>query len=49
MPTCPDGSNMQRQAVPLIRRSAIVGTGLRGKAADARVQILADGEALLSM
>ncbi len=36
------GSNMQRQAVPLIRpESPIVGTGLEAKAArDARVQIL---------
>jgi DNA-directed RNA polymerase subunit beta len=40
------GSNMQRQAVPLIRpEQPIVGTGLEGKAArDARVQILADGD-----
>ena len=35
------GSNMQRQAVPLIRPDVpIVGTGLEGKAArDARIQI----------
>jgi DNA-directed RNA polymerase subunit beta len=35
------GSNMQRQAVPLIRPEApIVGTGLEGKAArDARIQM----------
>ena len=40
------GSNMQRQAVPLILPDApIVGTGLEGKAArDARIQIHADGE-----
>src|SRR5687767_490691 len=40
------GSNMQRQAVPLIRpEQPIVGTGLEGKAArDARVQILAEGD-----
>jgi DNA-directed RNA polymerase subunit beta len=40
------GSNMQRQAVPLIRpENPIVGTGLEGKAArDARVQILAEGD-----
>jgi len=40
------GSNMQRQAVPLIRpEQPIVGTGLEAKAArDARVQILADGD-----
>lgn len=40
------GSNMQRQAVPLIRpENPVVGTGLEGKAArDARVQILADGD-----
>jgi DNA-directed RNA polymerase subunit beta len=43
------GSNMQRQAVPLIRPQVpIVGTGLEGKAArDARVQILADGEGIV--
>ena len=40
------GSNMQRQAVPLIRPDVpIVGTGLEGKAArDARIQIHAEGE-----
>ena len=40
------GSNMQRQAVPLIRpQQPIVGTGLEAKAArDARVQILAEGD-----
>jgi DNA-directed RNA polymerase subunit beta len=40
------GSNMQRQAVPLIRLEApIVGTGLEGKAArDARIQIHAEGD-----
>ncbi len=39
------GSNMQRQAVPLIRpESPIVGTGLEGKAArDARIQIHSEG------
>jgi DNA-directed RNA polymerase subunit beta len=39
------GSNMQRQAVPLIRPQVpIVGTGLEAKAArDARIQIHADG------
>ncbi|PSK92024.1 DNA-directed RNA polymerase subunit beta [Taibaiella chishuiensis] len=39
------GSNMQRQAVPLIRPQApIVGTGLEAKAArDARIQIHAEG------
>jgi DNA-directed RNA polymerase subunit beta len=43
------GSNMQRQAVPLIRPQVpIVGTGLEGKAArDARVQLLADGEGIV--
>jgi DNA-directed RNA polymerase subunit beta len=43
------GSNMQRQAVPLIRpQQPIVGTGLEAKAArDARVQILADGEGVI--
>ncbi len=43
------GSNMQRQAVPLIRpENPIVGTGLEGKAArDARVQILAEGEGVV--
>ena len=39
------GSNMQRQAVPLIRPEVpIVGTGLEGRAArDARIQIHAEG------
>ncbi len=39
------GSNMQRQAVPLIRPDVpVVGTGLEGKAArDARIQIHAEG------
>ena len=39
------GSNMQRQAVPLLRPQApIVGTGLEAKAArDARLQIMAEG------
>ena len=39
------GSNMQRQAVPLIRlESPIVGTGLEAKAArDARIQLHAEG------
>ncbi|MEI6184124.1 MAG: DNA-directed RNA polymerase subunit beta [Bacteroidota bacterium] len=39
------GSNMQRQAVPLVRMEApIVGTGLEGKAArDARIQLHASG------
>jgi DNA-directed RNA polymerase subunit beta len=43
------GSNMQRQAVPLIRMDApIVGTGLEGKAArDARIQIHADGNGVV--
>ncbi len=43
------GSNMQRQAVPLILPDApIVGTGLEGKAArDARIQIHADGEGVV--
>ncbi len=43
------GSNMQRQAVPLIRpQQPIVGTGLEAKAArDARVQILSDGEGVV--
>ncbi|MBX2931583.1 MAG: DNA-directed RNA polymerase subunit beta [Chitinophagaceae bacterium] len=43
------GSNMQRQAVPLIRPEApIVGTGLEGKAArDARIQIHADGNGIV--
>ena len=40
------GSNMQRQAVPLIRPEApIVGTGLEAKAArDARIQLHAEGD-----
>src|SRR6188768_568401 len=43
------GSNMQRQAVPLIRlESPIVGTGLEGKAArDARIQIHSEGEGVV--
>src|SRR5690606_26005378 len=43
------GSNMQRQAVPLIRPDApVVGTGLEGKAArDARIQIHADGDGVV--
>jgi DNA-directed RNA polymerase subunit beta len=43
------GSNMQRQAVPLIRPDVpIVGTGLEGKAArDARIQIHSDGNGLV--
>ncbi|HLF46292.1 MAG TPA: DNA-directed RNA polymerase subunit beta [Chitinophagaceae bacterium] len=43
------GSNMQRQAVPLIRPDdPIVGTGLEGKAArDARIQIHADGNGIV--
>lgn len=43
------GSNMQRQAVPLIRADVpIVGTGLEGKAArDARIQIHADGNGVV--
>jgi DNA-directed RNA polymerase subunit beta len=43
------GSNMQRQAVPLIRPEVpVVGTGLEGKAArDARIQIHADGNGVV--
>ena len=43
------GSNMQRQAVPLILPQApVVGTGLEGKAArDARIQIHADGDGVV--
>jgi DNA-directed RNA polymerase subunit beta len=43
------GSNMQRQAVPLLRpESPIVGTGLEAKAArDARIQIHAEGEGVV--
>ncbi|MBL0130260.1 MAG: DNA-directed RNA polymerase subunit beta [Chitinophagaceae bacterium] len=43
------GSNMQRQAVPLIRPDVpIVGTGLEGKAArDARIQIHSDGNGIV--
>ncbi len=43
------GSNMQRQAVPLIRPEVpIVGTGLEAKAArDARIQIHADGDGVV--
>ncbi len=43
------GSNMQRQAVPLIKPDApIVGTGLEGKAArDARIQLHAEGDGIV--
>ena len=43
------GSNMQRQAVPLILPQApVVGTGLEGKAArDARIQVHADGDGVV--
>ncbi len=43
------GSNMQRQAVPLLRPEApIVGTGLEGKAArDARVQLTSEGDGVV--
>src|ERR1043165_6612554 len=43
------GSNMQRQAVPLLRPEVpIVGTGLEAKAArDARVQITANGDGVI--
>ena len=43
------GSNMQRQAVPLIKPQApIVGTGLEAKAArDARIQIHAEGDGVV--
>jgi DNA-directed RNA polymerase subunit beta len=43
------GSNMQRQAVPLLRpESPIVGTGLEAKAArDARIQVHAEGEGVV--
>jgi DNA-directed RNA polymerase subunit beta len=43
------GSNMQRQAVPLIRLDPpIVGTGLEAKAArDARIQLHAEGEGVV--
>ncbi|GAB3358715.1 DNA-directed RNA polymerase subunit beta [Arachidicoccus ginsenosidivorans] len=43
------GSNMQRQAVPLLLPQApIVGTGLEGKAArDARIQIHAEGDGVV--
>jgi DNA-directed RNA polymerase subunit beta len=43
------GSNMQRQAVPLLRPEVpIVGTGLEGKAArDARIQIHAEGDGVI--
>jgi DNA-directed RNA polymerase subunit beta len=43
------GSNMQRQAVPLIKPEVpIVGTGLEAKAArDARIQVHADGEGVV--
>ena len=43
------GSNMQRQAVPLIRpQQPIVGTGLEAKAArDSRVQIIAEGDGVI--
>jgi DNA-directed RNA polymerase subunit beta len=44
------GSNMQRQAVPLLRADApIVGTGLEGRvASDSRVMHVADGDGVVS-
>jgi DNA-directed RNA polymerase subunit beta len=43
------GSNMQRQAVPLLRPDVpVVGTGLEGKAArDARIQIHSEGDGVV--
>jgi DNA-directed RNA polymerase subunit beta len=43
------GSNMQRQAVPLLRPDVpVVGTGLEGKAArDARIQIHSEGNGVV--
>ena len=43
------GSNMQRQAVPLVRPEApVVGTGLEGRAArDARIQLHAEGNGVI--
>src|SRR5687767_2835599 len=43
------GSNMQRQAVPLLRPDVpVVGTGLEGRAArDARIQIHAEGDGVV--
>ncbi|HEY1114292.1 MAG TPA: DNA-directed RNA polymerase subunit beta, partial [Chitinophagaceae bacterium] len=43
------GSNMQRQAVPLLRPDVpVVGTGLEGRAArDARIQIHSEGEGVV--
>jgi DNA-directed RNA polymerase subunit beta len=43
------GSNMQRQAVPLVRPSSpVVGTGLEGKVArDSRMLINAEGEGVV--
>uniref|UniRef100_UPI0040488008 DNA-directed RNA polymerase subunit beta n=1 Tax=Roseivirga sp. TaxID=1964215 RepID=UPI0040488008 len=43
------GSNMQRQAVPLLKAEApIVGTGLEGRAArDSRMMIIAEGEGVV--
>jgi DNA-directed RNA polymerase subunit beta len=43
------GSNMQRQAVPLIRPQApIVGTGFEARAArDARIQIMSEGDGVI--
>src|SRR5437868_838932 len=43
------GSNMQRQAVPLLRPDVpVVGTGLEGKAArDARIQIHSEGDGIV--
>jgi DNA-directed RNA polymerase subunit beta len=44
------GSNMQRQAVPLLRPEApIVGTGLEGRvAADSRAMIVAEGDGVIA-
>ncbi len=43
------GSNMQRQAVPLLRPEVpVVGTGLEGRAAlDSRLQVIAEGDGIV--
>ncbi len=43
------GSNMQRQAVPLLRPEVpVVGTGLEGRAAlDSRLQVIAEGDGII--
>jgi DNA-directed RNA polymerase subunit beta len=44
------GSNMMRQAVPLLRPEApIVGTGLEARGHDSRVLLIAEGEGVVKL